>query len=55
MPDTIFSYITKKKGRINGPVSEEFSGSSSYDGSFLVFFYVCALQSYDAFFFYRKA
>jgi hypothetical protein len=29
--------------------------SSSYDGSFLVSFCVCALQSYDAFSFYHKA
>jgi len=28
---------------------------SSYDGSFLVFFYVYASQFYDAFFFYHKA
>lgn len=29
--------------------------SSSYDGSFSVFFYACASQSYDAFFSYHKA
>ena len=28
---------------------------SSYDDSFSVFFYACASQSYDAFFFYHKA
>ncbi len=27
----------------------------SYDDFYEVFFYVCGLQSYDAFFFYRKA
>ena len=26
-----------------------------YDGSFLIFFYACASQFYDAFFFYHKA
>jgi len=29
--------------------------SSSYDGSFSVFFYACASQFYDAFFSYHKA
>lgn len=28
---------------------------SSYDGFFLNAFYACVLQSYDVFFFYRKA
>ena len=31
------------------------SDSSSYDGFFSVFFYACALQFYDVFFFYHKA
>jgi len=36
-------------------LSEEFTCSSSCDDFFLVFFYACASQFYDAFSFYHKA
>jgi hypothetical protein len=38
-----------------GKINEEPIYFFSYDGSFLVFFYACASQFYDAFFFYHKA
>jgi hypothetical protein len=45
----------REEGRYPGPATRSTNGSSSYDGFFLVFFYACALQSYDVFFFYHKA
>jgi hypothetical protein len=38
-----------------GKIISEPIYSFSYDGSFLIFFYACASQFYDAFFFYHKA
>src|SRR5260221_12888345 len=47
----------KKNGgpRAGGPVRKRTICSSSYGGSFLVFSYACASQSYDAYAFYHKA
>ena len=38
-----------------GKIISEPIYSFFYDGSFLIFFYACASQFYDAFFFYHKA
>ena len=48
-------FSDKKEGPVKGATFEKISGSSSYDGFFLVSFYACASQFYDAFFFYHKA
>ena len=44
-------------GTANGVpgISKEPIYFSFYDGSFSIFFYACASQFYDAFFFYHKA
>ncbi len=48
-------FSDKKYVALWGPACRRISGSSSYDGFFLVSFYACASQFYDAFFFYHKA
>jgi hypothetical protein len=53
-------FAQSAKNRIPGAIApgkkyENLVISFSYDGSFLVSFYACASQFYDAFFFYHKA
>ena len=47
----------KKNGSRKSPGIKRsaLNGFSSYDDFFSAFFYACASQSYDAFFFYHKA
>ena len=54
--------VSKQSAKKQNPGSNNTPGtpeepiySSFYDGSFSIFFYACASQFYDAFFFYHKA
>ena len=53
--DSEIKYSASERSRISWPGLKCFICSSSYDGFFLIFFFVCVSPFYGAYVFYQKA